>query len=238
MLILDRICVEIGGAEVVKNISLTISEGESLGIVGPNGAGKTSLARAIIGLCKFSAGSMSLRTANPDPSWENLYGLPVWAMARKGIVYVPEERGVFEALSVYDNLAVAFSAMRISKKDATILLSEAYSYFPFLRERSRQRAGTLSGGERKMLSIARAVLFSLASKANVDSGRRFDLLILDEPTHGLHPRVKDEIKVIICKIRSLGWSMLILEQDYEFAVDVADECWLMERGQLRSKLRK
>jgi ABC-type branched-subunit amino acid transport system ATPase component len=230
MLSVEKANIAIEGMPVVRDLSIDIGSGEIVGIVGPNGAGKSSLARAMSGFLKLKSGKILLRAGD---SWERIDPLSPWAIARKGIVYVPQERGVFDGLSVADNLMIAFSTLKIGKDRVSSLLNEVYSYFPFLKTRLGQRSDTLSGGEKKMLSIARALLFILADQEINESSR---LLILDEPTHGLHHSMRQSLSTVISRIRERGMSVLIVEQIFQFAADLADKCYLMEFGSLKGRL--
>lgn len=231
MLAVEHATIAIHGMPVVRDVSLQVGPRQIVGLVGPNGAGKTSLARAIAGFLKMESGTVRLRR---DGLWERIDTLSPWAIARRGIVYVPEEKGVFDGLTVVDNLMVAFSTSTISKDRVLSLLHEVYGYFPFLRHKLQQRAGTLSGGEKKMLSLARALLFTMAEQKQRCEGSR--LLILDEPTHGLHHSARDSISEIVRGIRERGIAVLILEQIFRFAEELADQCWMMENGVLKGEL--
>lgn len=231
----DNVHINVHDLPVVNGVSICIHEGESMGIVGPNGAGKTSLARGIAGLAKLASGTLYIN--KPDSAFSiRLDTLEPWERARKGIIFISESRGVFEGLTVKENLLVAFSALRRSRGSENAFLEEVYHDFPILKARSKQQAGTLSGGERKMLAIARAALFAIASRPATTASDRFDLLVIDEPTHGLHPSARESLRETLDRIKLKKVSLLIIEQAFEFATLIADKCWLMEHGNLTLEL--
>lgn len=233
--LVNEVCIRVRDLPVVNGVSLCIYEGESVGIVGPNGAGKTSLARGVAGLAKITSGSLHIKS-DESATPIRIDALEPWQRARKGVIFVSESRGIFEGLRVRDNLLVAFSALRLARNRANDFLEEIFFDFPILKTRSEQQAGTLSGGERKVLAIARATLLSMASRATTTRAGRFDLLVIDEPTHGLHPSTREHLRETLVRVSRKSISLLIVEQSFEFAMGVADRCWIMEQGRLTSEL--
>lgn len=230
MLQVSGVTVKHAGLAVVSGASLDVHPGEIVALVGGNGAGKTSLARAIIGLSKVEGGRIEVVR---DGVVERLDGRPTWAIVRRGIVYVPETRPVFETLSVEENLAVVFSSVRLRAPERPRLLGSTYEQFPLFSDRRRQRAGTLSGGQKRMLAIARALLLLDAIEAAGGAGGdHFNLLILDEPTHGLHPRTVDVVRELLARINSRGVSMMIVEQMVPFALSLARRGFVMRHGEV------
>jgi branched-chain amino acid transport system ATP-binding protein len=187
-------------AHVLDGISLTVARGEVVAVLGRNGMGKTTLLRAICGL------KPPVRTAGTVVFKERpLDGLPAHEVARRGISLVPQGRRVFSSLSVEENLRIA-ARPRKDGWDA----GSVYGLFPRLRERSRQRAGTLSGGEQQMLAIGRSLMTNP------------DLLVMDEPSEGLSPAVIDQVGDRIRDLRGKGLGLLVAEQNVDLALSIAD----------------
>lgn len=206
-----NINVYYGKSHVIHDVSLRVEQGEIVGLLGRNGVGKTTLLRSIIGLNPPRSGTIRYRN-------EHINGLPPHRIIRKGISWVPQERGVFDNLSVYQNLRLAAEA---GKQDLESLLSEILNFFPTLKDRLNQSAGSLSGGERKMLSIARSLM----------SGP--DLLLLDEPTEGLQPSIVDEVGRIAQRLnRERKISQILVGQNVDFVFALANRCHFMVKGQI------
>ncbi|TAK40552.1 MAG: ABC transporter ATP-binding protein [Betaproteobacteria bacterium] len=201
--------VRYGGIRAVKGIELAIEVGELVCLIGANGAGKSSTLRAICGLAPVHAGSV--RYGGVD-----LAAAPVHERPRRGLVMVPEGRGIFAQLTVEENLAMG----AFSRDDADVAgdLERQFESFPRLRERRLQTAGTLSGGEQQMLAIARALM------------ARPRLLLLDEPSMGLAPRLVARIFAIVREIAAQGVTILLVEQNARLALEVADRGYVMESG--------
>ncbi|MBI2754446.1 MAG: ABC transporter ATP-binding protein [Betaproteobacteria bacterium] len=201
--------VRYGGIRAVKGIDLAVAEGELVCLIGANGAGKSSTLRAICGLLPAHAGSVRYADAE-------VAATPVFELPRKGLVMVPEGRGIFPQLTVEENLAMGAYARR--DPDIGGDLERQYGTFPRLRERRAQTAGTLSGGEQQMLAIARALM------------ARPKLLLLDEPSMGLAPLLVAKIFEIIREIAARGVTILLVEQNARLALEVASRGYVMESG--------
>jgi len=198
----------------LQGISLELAEGEILAVLGANGAGKSTLLKTISGLVKAESGSV-------EYAGENLFAVPPHDLVRRGIAHVPEGRRVFSTLTVEENLRLGVHALRDLKAGADYGKSREHCFelFPILKQRRRQLAGTLSGGEQQMLAIARA----LVAKPR--------LLLLDEPSLGLAPIVMKDIFRTIAAIRKEeGISILLVEQNAKQALSVADRALILELG--------
>ena len=203
--------VAYGRVEAVQGVDLTVPEGAIVTVIGPNGAGKTTLLNAILGLLP-RRGSVRYQGAA-------LRGGGVEAAVAAGLTLVPEQRELFAEMSVADNLALgAYTRRRAPAREVAADLEAAYARFPRLKERHRQLAGTLSGGERQMLAIARALM------------SRPKLLMLDEPSLGLAPRIVEEVLAIVTQLRDAGVSILLVEQNARAALAVADHGYVLEMG--------
>jgi branched-chain amino acid transport system ATP-binding protein len=211
MLELRRLRVGYGRTEVVHGVDLSVGKGEVLGMIGPNGAGKTSILRSICGLVRPNAG---------DAIFEGrvLTGIAPELIAQLGLALVPEGRHIFKTLTVAENL-------RLGARDGDDdgLMERTLERFPLLRERSRQRADRLSGGEQQQLAIARALL------------GRPRLLILDEPSLGLAPKMIDAIYELLQSLRNEGVTMLLVEQNAARTIDFCDRCVVLNSGKIRAQ---
>lgn len=207
------LCVAYGKVEALSNASLSVGEGQIVTVIGPNGAGKTTLLSAIMGVLG-SRGQVSFDgTLEAVPEVEVLVG--------RGLGLVPEKRELFNSMSVEDNLQLgAFQRVRQGDRQWRQTLSEVYSLFPRLQERRQQLAATLSGGERQMLAVGRALM------------AKPKLLMLDEPSLGLAPLITREIFRIIADLRRQGVSILLVEQNARAALRVADYAYVLETGQI------
>ncbi|MEF7613863.1 ABC transporter ATP-binding protein [Aquincola sp. MAHUQ-54] len=211
LLELRDFCVSYGPVEALHKVNLTVREGEIVTVIGPNGAGKTTLLSAAMGLLP-STGALSLAgEAIPRPTVE--------AMVARGIGLVPEKRELFGEMSVEDNLLLGgFAQWRRGRRDQAARMEEVFAIFPRLKERRAQLAATLSGGERQMLAIGRALM------------ARPRLLMLDEPSLGLAPLIVREVLLVVARLRGLGVSVLLVEQNARAALQVADRAYVLEMG--------
>ena len=213
LLDVEHLSVRYGKVEAVHGVSIAAGEGRIVTVIGPNGAGKTTLLAAIMGLMP-SEGAIVYQG-------ESLAGLPVEARVARGLVLVPEKRELFASMSVADNLELgAFARRRDGEVATRRALDEVYQRFPRLADRRKQLAGTLSGGERQMLALGRALM------------GRPKLLMLDEPSLGLAPLIVREIFSIIVGLRESGVSILLVEQNARAALQVSDEAYVLETGEL------
>jgi branched-chain amino acid transport system ATP-binding protein len=209
-----ELSVAYGKVEALHKVSLTIRQGEIVTVIGPNGAGKTTLLSCLMGLLP-GRGEVSYvgRVLGNDCEVEERVGL--------GLTLVPEKRELFAEMSVEDNLLLgAFDRYRRGDKAFRQTLAEVYEIFPRLRERLGQQAGTLSGGERQMLAMGRALM------------AKPKLLMLDEPSLGLAPLIIREIFRIVARLREMGVSVLLVEQNARAALQVADYGYVMETGEI------
>ena len=200
--------VRYGGIRAVRGIDLAVGEGELVCLIGANGAGKTSALKAICGL--------HARGGRVTYAGQALEGLPVFELPRRGLVMVPEGRGVFPQLTVEENLAMGAFARRDARVQEDI--ARQYAAFPRLKERRHQTAGTLSGGEQQRLALARALM------------SRPRLLLLDEPSMGLAPLMVAKIFDIVREIAARGVTILLVEQNARRALEAASRGYVMESG--------
>ncbi|MBI4292321.1 MAG: ABC transporter ATP-binding protein [Betaproteobacteria bacterium] len=209
LLEIEGLKVSYGGIRAVKQVDLELREGEFVCLIGANGAGKTTTLKAICGMLR--AGGGVLRYAGEDIS-----GLPTFALVRKGLVMVPEGRGIFPQLTVEENLRIGAYA----RNDAGVApdLERMYALFPRLRERRGQTGGTLSGGEQQMLAIGRALM------------SRPRLLLLDEPSMGLAPIMVQKVFDTVQAVAREGVTILLVEQNARLALALASRGYVMESG--------
>jgi branched-chain amino acid transport system ATP-binding protein len=201
-----------GPFRAVFGVSFAVGEGKVAALLGANGAGKTTVARVISGLIPPSAGSVTFDGAE-------ISGLPPWRIAQRGIVHAPEGRSVFSSLTVEENLTLDFRRT-LGRAGVGAGLRRAFELFPHLGERRAQLAGTLSGGEQRMLSLARVLVHSPR------------LLILDELSLGLAPLVIDEVYATLETVRQAGTTLLLIEQYVGHALTIADSVVLLAHGQV------
>jgi len=197
-----------GESQVLHGIDLTVNRSEIVTLVGRNGAGKTTTLRAIMGILRQRRGSLRVMGVET-------VALPPEKIARLGVGYVPEERGIFASLNVSENLLLP---PRL--KPGGMSLDEIYTLFPNLKERAASNGAQLSGGEQQMLAIARVLRTGA------------DFLVLDEPTEGLAPVIVAQIGVALDAIRRRGMTVLLVEQNFRFAAGVADRHYVMETGRI------
>jgi branched-chain amino acid transport system ATP-binding protein len=206
---LDRVNCYYGGAQVLRDVSLALAPGEVLGLLGRNGAGKTTTLRAIMGLVRVQSGSIMLDGAE-------LSRVAPDEIPRRGIAYVPQGRRLFPDLTVSENLRMGLLVRGGGDETREPILE----LFPMLRERLRQRAGTLSGGEQQMLATARALC------------ARPTHLLLDEPSEGLMPTLVDRLLATVVALRGRGVGILLVEQKVDAVLGVADRVALIEHGRI------
>ena len=211
MLKIGNLHVHYGAIHALKGLDIQVNQGEIVSIIGSNGAGKSTLLRTISGLLKPSDGTVEL-------NGEDLTCIPAHKVVEKGIVQCPEGRRIFTNMTVLENLRLG----AFLRKDASIDgdIEHAMNLFPRLRERIKQNAGTLSGGEQQMLAIGRALL------------ARPKLLMLDEPSLGLAPNLVAEIFEIIQTINAEGVTVLLVEQNAHRALAIANRAYVLETGQI------
>jgi len=212
ILAVKDLSVHYGGVCAVKSISLSVEPGQSVGVIGANGAGKSSTLRALMGLVPRSSGSVSYGD-------EDLTGVRARDMVRHGIGYVPEGRHVFGGLPVEKNLLLGAYA-RPWRSETKKALDEVYELFPVLGEMRHRLAGALSGGQQQMLAIGRALMSTPK------------LLLLDEPSMGLSPKLVDEILAALQRLRGEGLSMLLVEQNAKLTFEATSHCVVMENGEV------
>jgi branched-chain amino acid transport system ATP-binding protein len=212
MLELERLAVSYGEVVALRDVSLTINEGEIIALIGSNGAGKTTTLKTISGLLAPSAGSIRFEG-------EPIMGLSPDRIVASGIVQVPEGRHVFPRLSVEDNLYVGAYLERDSASVRDIL-DKVYAMFPQLKERRRQLGDTLSGGEQQMLALGRAMM------------ARPRLMLLDEPSLGLAPRIVEEVAKAIIAFRRSGMTILLVEQNARVALAISKRGYVLETGRI------
>ncbi|NOK21911.1 ABC transporter ATP-binding protein [Corallococcus carmarthensis] len=212
LLSVEGIQVRYGAIQALRGVSLTVGKGEMVALIGANGAGKTSTLRAVSGMLKPSAGRITL-------AGQDITGLKAHQLVPRGMAHAPEGRGIFPNLTVYENLELG-AYLRKDTAQVRLDMDKGFSLFPVLRERQRQLAGTLSGGEQQMLAIARALL----SKPQ--------LLLLDEPSLGLAPQVTETIFRTLREVNATGVSVLLVEQNAHLALNAAHYGYVLETGEV------
>ena len=210
LLALEGLQVSYGGIRAVKGIDLHVERGELVCLIGANGAGKTTTLRAITGLARAAGGRIVYDGGD-------IAALRVHEIARRGLALVPEGRGVFAQLTIEENLAMGAYA-RSDRAGVAADVERAFTLFPRLKERRRQTAGTLSGGEQQMLAISRALM------------SRPKLLLLDEPSMGLAPLMVERIFEVVRGIAAEGVTMLLVEQNARLALEVSHRGYVLEGG--------
>jgi branched-chain amino acid transport system ATP-binding protein len=208
MLSVRSLSASIGKIPVLRGVNLTVGEGETVSVLGRNGVGKTTTLRTILGLLAQTGGEVRYRN-------QDLRKLPAHKLATLGLGYVPQGRGIFPLLSVEENLFIG-----LKRRPSADARANVFAHFPRLEERRHQRAGTLSGGEQQMLALARCLAMQPS------------LIMLDEPTEGIMPRLVTQIRKEIAGIAQRGISVLLVEQNLNTALKLSDRIYLMERGQI------
>ncbi|NRO97104.1 ATP-binding cassette domain-containing protein [Paraburkholderia sp. NMBU_R16] len=209
--------VRYGKVEALHDVSIAVWPGQIVSVIGPNGAGKSTLLNAIMGalpLTGHSAGELRYRDAD-------VTSLPIEARVALGLCLVPEKRELFSTMSVEDNLVLgAYRRKRAGERNFLDQLEPVFALFPRLKERRRQAAGTLSGGERQMLALGRALM------------GKPDLLMLDEPSLGLAPLIVKEIFHVVSALRQTGVAILLIEQNARAALQISDYGYVLETGEV------
>jgi branched-chain amino acid transport system ATP-binding protein len=211
MLTIKNIGIRYGQIDAVRGVSFDVQDGEIVCLIGANGAGKTSTLYAIMGLVPIVDGSVEF-------GGTDLRGMATEKIVRMGISLIPEGRRIFSKLSVENNLLLGGITMQ--DNDVQVMIGEMYSRFPILKERCNQLAGTLSGGEQQMLAVAR----SLMSKPK--------MLLMDEPSLGLAPMLVESNFQLICRLREEGNTILLVEQNVNQSLKIADRAYIIENGEL------
>lgn len=212
MLEVERLSVSYGNVMAVKGVSIRVGDGELVSLIGANGAGKTTLLKAVIGVLRPMSGVVRYQGAV-------ISGLPSHRVVEQGIALVPEGRQLFPDMTVRENLEVGFSANgRSDLGRFRARLDAVYEYFPVLKGRAGQLAGTLSGGEQQMLAISRALM----------SGPQ--LLMLDEPSLGLSPVLVETVAEILTKLHGSGLTLLLVEQNAHLGLELASRAYVLEAG--------
>jgi urea transport system ATP-binding protein len=212
LLSLESIRAGYGESRILRDVSLEINEGHAVCLIGRNGVGKTTLIKSVMGLVKVRSGSIhvagqDITTKRPEER------------ARMGLGYVPQGRGIFGHLSVFENLLMGFESRKgCTPGERQEDLEEIYTLFPVLRDMRQRVAGTLSGGQQQQLAIARALL----SKPR--------LLLLDEPTEGIQPSIVQQIEQVLIELHAKGIALLLVEQFVDFAVSICDDYVVLDRG--------
>lgn len=212
MLRVENLCVNYGGIQALRGISLEVPEGGIVTLIGANGAGKSSTLRAIAGLVRNRSGNVTWKG-------KNITGMQPERVLESGIALCPEGRRIFPHLTVLENLRLGGYSCK-SRGEADAAVERAFALFPRLRERSWQKGGTLSGGEQQMLAVGRALMSSP------------ELVMFDEPSMGLAPILVEEVFEIIRQINKEGRTVLLVEQNAFAALKIADYAYVLEVGQI------
>jgi branched-chain amino acid transport system ATP-binding protein len=203
-----------GKSHILHGVSLQVAPGEVVGLLGRNGVGKSTTLKTVMGLVQPSQGKVLLEG-------KPITGMPPHKLAHLGIGYVPEDRRIFRLLTVSENLRTGLDRRGVTEARKQELLDKVFAYFPVLAERRSQAGGTLSGGEQQMLAIARAMM--LEPK----------IILLDEPTEGLMPRMVSQIHQIIDALHNEGVAILLVEQNVPLTLQASQRVYIMEKGMVR-----
>jgi branched-chain amino acid transport system ATP-binding protein len=214
MLTLENVHTYYGKSHILHGVSIEVGPGEVVGLLGRNGVGKSTTLKTIMGLVRHSEGHIRFEG-------RDIAGLAPHKLAHAGIAYVPEDRRIFRLLTVLENLRTGLDRPRVPAERRQALLDKVYTSFPVLRERRNQAGGTLSGGEQQMLAIARAMM--LEPK----------IILLDEPTEGLMPRMVSQIREIIELLHRDGVAILLVEQNVPLTLEASNRIYIMEKGVVR-----
>src|SRR5947209_17809970 len=210
----DEIHTYYGKSHILHGVSLRVERGEVVGLLGRNGVGKSTTLKTIMGLVSPARGKVLFEN-------KPVTGLPAHRLARIGMAYVPEDRRIFRLLTVMENLRTGLDRRGMTEARKQELLGKVFTYFPVLAERRNQAGGTLSGGEQQMLAIARAMM--LEPK----------IILLDEPTEGLMPRMISQIHDIIDVLHRDGVAILLVEQNVPLTLEASQRVYIMEKGSVR-----
>ena len=210
MLAVDAIDTYYGDSHILKALSLTIRKGETVALLGRNGVGKTTTLKSIVGWVPPKRGRITFDGVD-------VTGESMMQSARRGISLVPEERRIFTNLTVYENIKIA----QVTAQRQGWTLDDVYAHFPRLKERAKNKGDEISGGEKQMLAIARALV------------QDTKLLLLDEPTEGLAPLIVREVEAIVREIKASGMTILLVEQNFYSALSVADRCYVIDQGTIK-----
>jgi urea transport system ATP-binding protein len=211
----DGLASGYGTSEVISDVSFNLAKSEVLAIVGKNGMGKTSLLKTLLGFLPAWRGAITL-------AGKDVTRMPPHLKRRLGLVYVPQDHALFQDLTIRDNLRLGL----LSDRDFDAALDHVGQWFPVLTQRLQQRAGTLSGGEQKMLIVARALM------------ARPEVVLLDEVTEGLQPSLVDRLSDVLTQFRQdVGTSMIVIEQHLPFALGIADRYLVFKRGEIVDSAR-
>jgi branched-chain amino acid transport system ATP-binding protein len=214
LIAVEELHTHYGKSHILHGVSLRIGRGEVVGLLGRNGVGKSTTLKTIMGLVRASQGKVLL-------AGKPITNLPAHKVARLGIGYVPEDRRIFRLLTVMENLRTGLDRHGVTDARKRDLLDKVFAYFPVLAERRKQAGGTLSGGEQQMLAIARAMM--LEPK----------IILLDEPTEGLMPRMVSQIREIIEVLHREGVAILLVEQNVPLTLEASQRVYIMEKGAVR-----
>src|SRR5215467_6877166 len=210
----DNIHTYYGKSHILHGVTLHVGAGEVVGLLGRNGVGKSTTLKTVMGLARASRGEVRL-------AGRSITGLPAHRLAPLGIGYVPEDRRIFRFLTVMENLRTGLDRRGVTVTRKQELLDKVFGYFPVLAERRSQPGGTLSGGEQQMLAIARAMMLEPR------------IILLDEPTEGLMPRMVAQIGHIIGALHRDGVAILLVEQNVPLTLETSQRIYIMEKGMIR-----
>ena len=214
MLALHDVHTYYGKSHILHGVSIEVGAGEVVGLLGRNGVGKSTTLKTIMGIVRPSQGRVVFEQ-------RDVSGMPSYRVARIGIGYVPEDRRIFRLLTVLENLRTGLDRPEVSAERRQALLDKVYASFPILAERRNQAGGTLSGGEQQMLAIARAMMLEPR------------IILLDEPTEGLMPRMVGQISEIIEVLHNEGVAILLVEQNVPLTLQASNRVYIMEKGVVR-----
>jgi branched-chain amino acid transport system ATP-binding protein len=212
MLSIKGLQVSYGGIHAVKGVDLHVGQGELVTLIGANGAGKTTTMKAITGIKEWAGGDIEYQG-------QSIKGVPTYELLKRGLAMVPEGRGIFARMSILENMQMG-AYLRSDNDGIKADIERMFGFFPRLKERATQLAGTLSGGEQQMLSMARALL------------SRPKLLLLDEPSMGLSPIMVEKIFEVVRAISGEGMTVLLVEQNARLALQAANRGYVMDSGQI------